>query len=76
MNLNCRERSLVAQLRMGILPINIELGRYRNIPAHERFCFNCKNVVEDEFHFMFQCPVYSDIRLLLTQYIIDSGYDV
>ena len=31
-NLNCMERSLVSQLRLGILPIAIETGRYKSVP--------------------------------------------
>ena len=38
-NLTSKERSMLAQLRMGVLPLNLETGRYRNIPADERFCF-------------------------------------
>ena len=30
-NLTCKERSMLAKFRMGVLPINIEVGRYRNI---------------------------------------------
>jgi hypothetical protein len=33
-----RNRSLLAQFRLGILPINIEIGRYSNIPLDRRIC--------------------------------------
>ena len=61
-NLSSKERSMLAQLRMGVLPINIETGRYKGIPSNERFCYNCKEVIEDEFHFLFSCPQYNLIR--------------
>ena len=41
MNLSSKERSMVSQIRMGILPINLETGRYRNIPMEKRVCFHC-----------------------------------
>ena len=28
-NLSCKERSMLAKYIMGVLPINIEVGRYR-----------------------------------------------
>ena len=48
-----KERSLLAQIRSGILPLAIETGRYRNIPAENRYCQVCTD----------QCGV-SDSKLL------------
>lgn len=57
-------RSLVGQLRCGILQLRIESGRYRGEKVEERICNYCDmNVVEDEFHFIFECPLYSDERV-------------
>ena len=62
-NLDRKERSYMAQLRMGILPLRIETGRYKNEEVHERVCNICnENVVEDEIHFMFNCNAYTHIR--------------
>ena len=36
LNLSRKERSYLAQLRLGILPINVEIGRSRQIPLDER----------------------------------------
>ncbi len=48
-NLPRYQRSLLAKLSCGILPLEIETGRYSGIPAHERFCKVCNlAVVEDE----------------------------
>ena len=56
-------RSALAKLRTGILPLEIEVGRYRNLPEDERFCKICDTgLVEDELHFLFNCPAYDDIR--------------
>ena len=37
-NLSSVERSYIAQLRLGILPIAIETERYRGTPANDRLC--------------------------------------
>ena len=50
-NLSSKEKSYISQLRLGILPIAIETGRYRQVPISARKCIICKkNEVEDEFH--------------------------
>ena len=56
------KRSLLAQLRVGILPLKIETGRFTNTPKEERLCDFCTNAVEDELHFIFECRLYNDIR--------------
>ena len=38
MNITKYQRSLFAQFRSGILPLEIEVGRYRNIDLSERIC--------------------------------------
>ena len=67
-------RSILAQLRLGILPLYIETGRYktkidpvtgkrRNLKSEERLCELCDtNSVEDEFHFIFCCNFYINER--------------
>ena len=61
-----RERSLIAQLRVGILPIHIETGRFRNIKLEDRTCQICNsNVVEDEFHLVCICNYYCKEREIL-----------
>ena len=63
LNISRYQRSLFAQFRCGILPLEIEVGRYRDVPLAHRLCKVCKNdVVEDEIHFLCQCSKYSDIR--------------
>ncbi len=47
-----KRRSLLTQFRLGILPLHIETGRFRNMKPEERLCFICNtNVIEDEQHF-------------------------
>ena len=37
------QRSTSAKFRCGILPLNIEVGRYRGIKVENRMCPPCKN---------------------------------
>ena len=61
-----KKRSILAQFRLGILPLNIETGRFRNISVNERICKFCvDNVIEDEMHFLCCCNVYADARKIL-----------
>ena len=41
-NLSSSERSVMAQFRFGILPLNIETGRFRNQALEERLCTLCE----------------------------------
>ena len=56
----------VARLRTSAHPLRIEIGRYNlpaGIPADERFCWFFQNgSVEDEFHFLFDCHLYTSIE--------------
>ena len=61
-NIKKYHRSLFAQFRCGILPIQIEIGRFRGQNLCERICPVCDDGVEDEIHFLCQCPCYSNFR--------------
>ena len=61
--INRKHRSYLAQYRCGILPLSIETGRWSSIPLEDRICKVCESlVVEDEYHFIFHCSLYKDIR--------------
>jgi hypothetical protein len=65
LNLSCSERSVLAQIRMGILRIHIETGRFNNTKVEERLCKVCnENAVEDENHFLFDCSAYDNPRTI------------
>ena len=60
------QRSILAQFRCGILPLNIETGRYTGIPIQLRTCIFCTNTfIEDEVHFLLECELYNEERELL-----------
>ena len=63
LNMSSRERSIIAQIRMGILPIRIETGRFTNLKINERICQFCNlREIEDEIHFIFDCELYTPTR--------------
>ena len=63
LNITRHRRSLIAQIRLGILPLEIEVGRFRGIAVDQRLCKCCNNnVTENEFHFICICPQYQHLR--------------
>ncbi len=42
--------------------MQVNEGRYSDVPKDMRFYPNCPLVVEDEGHFLIKCPAYSCIR--------------
>ncbi len=61
MNITRYERSLLSQLRYGILQIQLETGRYQGQARDDRHCKICNGggVLEDQYHFIFKCPAYT-----------------
>ena len=69
--LDVRKRRLLSCLRMGVLPLRIETGRYeacqvkgaKGVPLEFRVCeCCCLDKVEDEIHFVMECPFYVNER--------------
>ena len=42
--------------------LGIEIGRHIKIPKEERFCAQCHNCIDCEFHAFFICKKYENIR--------------
>ena len=62
-NLPRSQRSLIARLRSGTLPLNIETMRFGLFyQPEDRLCTYCKKI-EDENHFVFDCKLFENIRL-------------
>ena len=54
---------MLAQLRIGILPLHVETGRYSNTKLEDRICKICNTGhIENEYHFLFHCTYYDDER--------------
>ena len=45
-------------------------GKYEILPRHERICLYCNtNCIENEMHFLLECPIYNNLRRDITDYI-------
>ncbi len=61
-----RQRSLYAQLRLGVLPLRLETGRFKGEKEIDRICVLCKSGdIENEKHFLFKCSLYENERAML-----------
>ncbi len=56
---NRRSRSLIAQFRLGILPLHIETGTFRNKQPEEGICPICNTDVEYKYNIVCICEEYS-----------------
>ena len=57
----------MARFRTGSHCLEIEVGRHKNINEEDRLCkfcgiYNNAIVIEDEYHVLFHCSAYTDIR--------------
>ena len=72
---DCRKRALLFKFRSGVAPLRVETGRYEMVkkpggnkkvrmrrPVNERICMCCGNGIEDEYHFLCECPLYDAQR--------------
>ncbi len=67
---NFETRSAIAKFRLSAHKLKIETGRYNKTPVESRLCENCiNNSIEDELHFLFNCPLYSQERAILMSYV-------
>jgi hypothetical protein len=84
------KRSLYAQFRGGVLPLQLEIGRFKNIldtvtnkfrklKPEERICEVCSdNTTEDEMHFLLDCKAYDIPRNIFIQKVklLTENYDL
>ncbi len=73
LNIDKYEKSLLSQLRYGILPLRIETGRYSNEKREDRLCTLCDtNTVESVEHFLFECSLYDAQRVQFVNSVYES----
>ena len=68
------QRKFLAKLRLGVLTLRIETGRFMRprLPPEERLCTICNcGEVEDEAHFLLRCVKFSTERENLFEKIAD-----
>ena len=70
-------RRVIAGLRTGCLPLEMELGRYTlpKTPAEQRICKICDTEPETQEHFIVRCPneQVSSIRSVLFVWLTNSN---
>ena len=55
-NLTRKQRSVITKVKIGILPLALEVGRFTDVPLEYRTCQICDDeLLEDEFHFLLYC---------------------
>ena len=60
---NFEHRRAISKIRTSSHRLEIETGRWSNIPRNQRYCKNCiLQKVEDERHFLFECHIYQQER--------------
>ena len=62
---NSKLRSAIAKFCTSSHSLEIERGRYAKpkTPVEKRICYVCdQEAIEDEFHFLIQCPLYQEER--------------
>ena len=57
----------LTKFRLSSHPLAEETGRYRVVPFSNMLCFSCKDDIEDEFHFILNCPLYETLRNTYTK---------
>ena len=67
-------RSLMAHLLCGILPLEVETGRYTDTKKELRFCKCCKGgTLEDKVRFLFHCDKFEEERKCLIDPLLDHN---
>ena len=71
---NITTRQSLTKFRLSNHTLNIEKGRHTSpkTPIEERVCPFCPNKVEDEMHFLLDCPAYHIPR---SQMMMSIGHD-
>ena len=64
-------RSSYCKFRLSCHDLEINRSRFNNTERENRKCKFCKNKVEDEYHFLLICPLYSGLR---KQYIPEKFF--
>jgi hypothetical protein len=67
---NCTLRRVITKLKISSHRLKIETGRYLKLEVNKRLCNKCDlNKIEDEIHFLLECPSTSTDRQVLIDMI-------
>ena len=63
-----RNRQLISKFICSNHTLEIERGRFSKVPREDRKCSVCTlDKIEDEYHFLLECPAYAQIRSRVLQ---------
>ena len=66
LDLAYKYRKAISNFRCSCHTLMIANGGHIEIDRHLRFCFYCLktdiHIIEDEYHFFFECPLYNSMR--------------
>jgi len=67
MDIQLKYRIAISKFRLSNHRLNIELGRYNNVPKENRICHFCQqsnnaNIIDCEYHAFFKCVKYNIVR--------------
>ena len=65
-------RAVITRWRLSNHDLKIEKGRYQKVPREERVCDSCE-LLEDEKHVIFDCPLYDTIRRKYDALLMDRN---
>ncbi len=72
-NLKRSQRSVLSKIKLGVLPLAIETGRWKDVPLEKRLCAVCNSGnLENEYHFMLFCEGFKDTRTKYLQEVVDK----
>ena len=66
-------RDLYARFRFGVSELYTHRYRYMNNENNSNVCPSCNEADEDEYHFLFLCPAYEDIRMKYLEFCFGLG---
>ena len=69
---NVPKRTQITKFRLSNHRLMIEIKRHDKTPKEKRFCPFCINKVEDECHFLLECPQYTHLREIEVLPILES----
>ena len=66
LDLNCimnrKHRRTIVQFKISAHDLEMQGGQYSGKDRNGRVCKLCRRTIEDEFHFIFTCITYIDLR--------------
>jgi len=69
---NIKNRTALTKIRLSNHDLMIEKGRHQDLQENQRLCPFCDNKIENEQHFVMECPTYNVLRQSLFDDITEN----